>query len=248
MMELKWPDMVEARQDEIYRTAGQRVHWPEYHLSVAVPPSCSLEAGQIYCAVSTEPARFVLPLSLHKTSDWLVSGWLDEAWDESGEQLRPTAPTQTVLDAEFRSFASTSYTGYKITVNDEFRNGASAKTTGPTIRTRALWRFVTRVADSIRFVHLEALTEEQVIAIATAFFNVGASTGSELFLYIDRHFHVMRNDVMEVVQAVSSQMEVEGHPGVQRSKSRWEVLQQARQIADKGDWGRTIADLRKARR
>ena len=49
---------------------------------------------------------------------------------------------------------------------------------------------------------------------------------------------------MEVVGTLARQAEKERHPSAPRSTSRWKVLQEARQVADEGDWDQTLADLR----
>ena len=88
--------------------------------------------------------------------------------------------------------------------------------------------------ESVRFVHLTPLSEEQVQKAVASFANVDAATGRDLFLYLDCHFYVLRNDVMDTFRILTHQAEKEGHPGAPRLTPRWEVLKEARRIVSAG--------------
>jgi hypothetical protein len=243
-MELKWPRMVTVRPGSASHAAGRRLHWPEYHVSLVVPPACSAETNEISASITSDPPGLTANLLHHDTGDWLASGWMDESFRQMNEDLEPTEPAETVLSVVSRRFGSRSLAGYKVQSDDVFRNGTSAMLFGPADRAADLARFKIQLFDSVRFVHTGALTEDQVKQAVLQYLNVGAQTGGDLFLYLDRHFYVMRNDVMEIVRILAGQAEKEGHPSAPRSTSRWKVLQEARKLADEGDWDRTLADLR----
>jgi hypothetical protein len=243
-MELKWPPMITVRPGSGSHTAGRRLYWPEYHVSLVVPPACSAETNEISAAIRSDPPGLAANLTLHDTADWLASGWMDESFREMNEDLQPAEPEETILTVLSKRFGSRTMAGYKVKSDDVFRNGVSAMLFGPVGRAADLTRFKTQLFDSVRFVHDGALTEDQVQEAVLQFLNIGAKTGGDLFLYLDRHFYVMRNDVMEVVRVLAGQAEKEGHPSAPRSTSRWKVLQDARKVADEGDWDQTLADLR----
>ena len=159
-MDVKWPKMIVIRPGASY-AAGERLYWPEYHLSLRVPPTCACDAGQIYAFFRSSEGGLEALLNVHKPSDVLVSGWLDEAFTAGSERLEPITPTETRLGVKSRQLASASAAGYKMTVGDPFRYQASVRLTGPADRDGDLSLLLRQIVGSIRFVHQDALNEEQ---------------------------------------------------------------------------------------
>ena len=248
-MKLKWPAMVTFRRDEtkVYRTAGQRLYWAEHELSLVVPRACSAEAGQGYCRIRSEPQALQALLMLHKPSDNLVSYWLDEEFEDEGEELKPVEPRQTRLDVLSRRFASGSRVAYKVKVDDVVGNGISAFFTAPAARAEDLSTLLSQVVDSVRFVQFHSLAGDHLRKAVYAFVNSRAKTSDELFLYLNRHFYMMQDEAMDPVRLLTEDFEKEGRPGAQRLAEMWRFLKMARQLVDDGQWDQTIADLRTAR-
>ena len=241
-MDVKWPKMVVIRPGASY-SAGERLYWPEYHFSLRVPPACTCDAGQIYAFLRSSETGFEALLNVHKPSQLLVTGWLDEPFTADRERLEPIAPMETKLGVKSRQFASASTAGYKMTVDDPFRYRASARVTGPADRAGDLSLLFRQIVGSIRFVHQDAFNEEQQRQAILPWLNIDASNNDELLLYIDRHFYLLRNDLMDTVRRLARQAEIERDPIAEKLRPLWDMLQRARQFADRRTWDNSIAAL-----
>jgi hypothetical protein len=241
-MDVKWPKMIVIRPGTSY-SAGERLYWPEYHLSLRVPPTYACDAGQIYAFFRSSEGGLEALLNVHKPSDLLVSGWLDEPLMAGRERLEPVTPTETRLGVKSRQFASASAAGYKMTVADPFRYQASARLTGPADRAGDLSLLLRQIVGSIRFVQQDALNEEQHRQAILPWLNIDASDSDEVLLYIDRHFYLLRTDIMDTVRRLARQAEIDRDPIAKRIRPWWDVLQRARQFADRGTWDDSIAAL-----
>ena len=248
-MKLKWPPMVTIRpdQDTVYQTPGQRLYWAEQELSIVVPPACSAKAGRGYCRIGSEPSALQALLMLHNSSDTLVSYWLDEEFEDEGEELKPVEPRQTRLDVLSRRFASGSRVAYKVKVDDEVGNGISAFFTAPASRAGDLSMLLAQVVDSVRFVQFHPLAGHHLTKAVHAFVNSRPETSDDLFLYLDRRFYMMQDEAMDPVRLLTEDFEKEGRPGAQWLAEMWRFLKMARQLVDDGKWDQTIAELRRAR-
>jgi hypothetical protein len=241
-MDLKWPKMTVIRPGASY-SAGERLYWPDYRFSLRVPPACTCDAGEIYAFLRSSEKGLEALVNVHKPSAWLVRGWLDEPFTADRDRLEPVATAESRLGVNSRRFASASTAGYKMTVDDPFRYRASAMLTGPVDRARDLSLLLRQVVGSIRFVNQDPLDEQQQQQAILPWLNSDASDEDEVLLYIDRHFYLLRNDLMDVVGRLARQAEIDRHPMAERIGPLWAVLQRARQIADRGAWDQSIAAL-----
>jgi hypothetical protein len=243
-MDLKWPSMITVRKGSGTHTAGERLYWPDYHLSLVVPPFCSALTNEASAYVTSGPPVLAATLEHHDSGDWLVSTWMDEGFSQDREELKPAGALETVLGVVSRRFTSQTMSGFKARSDDVYRNGVSGRLFGPKEHAANLSTFKEAIFASVRFVHQGVLTEEQVRKAVVGFVNVEAGTIGDLYRYLDRHFYVMRDDVMEVFGTFTRQVEKEGHPGAARATACWDVLQKARRAADEGTWDRTLAGVR----
>jgi len=88
-----------------------------------------------------------------------------------------------------------------------------------------------------------ALNEEQHRQAILPWLNIDASDSDEVLLYIDRHFYLLRDDIMDTVRRLARQAEIDRDPIAKRIRPLWDVLQRARQFADRGTWDDSIAAL-----
>ena len=84
-------------------------------------------------------------------------------------------------------------------------------------------------------------------AAVLGFVNCHASTVEDLYRYINRHFYVLQEDVMDPVRLLVEDAEKEGRQGASTLRQMWELLKEARRLADAGTWDKTLADARAAR-
>jgi hypothetical protein len=232
-----------------YPSDGQRLFFPAGHLSLVIPRHCT---GAALMASMFQIKREVPPMEamlyLHKGGDLLSKKWLDEDIVEKGETLRPTAQTQVVDGVMSREFASPSYRGCKLKLDDVWGNGVSAIFRGPAKEKTRMRRMIARVLDSVRFIQRERLSEAQAIPAITAYLNAKAANKGDLALYVDRHFYMVRDEVIETLRVFSEQAQREGHAAADVATARFDFLVNAREAIDRGAWDLSMADLRQARR
>jgi hypothetical protein len=152
----------------------------------------------------------------------------------------------TELGVISRRFSSTSFAGCKVCSDDVLRNGASTRFVGAATQAIALSELVRQYVQGIRFIHLQPLTEEQVVKAIVAYLNVAVATSHELMQYIDLHFYVLRIEVMSAMRELAGQAVKERNPHAERISLRWQVLQESRRLVEQGTWDPTLAQLRAA--
>lgn len=76
-----------------YSDPTRRIFWPSFHFSLAVPPGCSITAGQEDSLFKSADERLVGWFNLHDTADRLVS----KLFMPEGRQ-QPSTPQRDVFD------------------------------------------------------------------------------------------------------------------------------------------------------
>ena len=239
------PAMTRIVPGPIYRHRSGRLFSTDNNLSLIVPKgSTGQEGGSDIFVIKQASSLLEATLYLHNGSDWLVKSWMDEEIKEGGETLRPTEPARDIRGIMVRRFASPGYVGYRVKMDDPFRSGFSGIFHAPIDREAELKRLLSEVVHSTRFVRVVPFAQKQADEAVVQFTVTPAETHRDLFLYIDRHFYTLRDEVLEVLRLLVLQAEKERHPGLVQFKERLDIANKSRELVRTGGWDKFVADLR----
>jgi hypothetical protein len=231
----------------IYPSDGRRLFFPDHHVSIMIPRRCTEFTVASNCFQIEHKESPIKAVLMMQKSGRLTKKWLDDDIVERSETLRPTAEAQVVDGVISRELASPSYRGCRLRVDDAWGNGVSATFRGPAKDNARMRTMMGRLFDSVRFIQREPLSEAQAVPAITDYVNAKAANNGDLALYIDRHFYMVRDEVIEAFRAFSKQAQREGHFAADVATARFEFLLNARAAIDRGSWDLSMADLRKAR-
>jgi hypothetical protein len=245
-VKLQWPGMNTVRTAGTYRSPRQRLYWPGFHVCFRVPRGCEVDAGTGYWVVRPLNGMPSATFSLRTASAIEVPAWWNEGWEDEGVTLSPTADRRIRLGIHSRFFAAQppSRVGYKVTLYDVLGNGASGRVSGPADRAADLDLLLAQIADCVQFVHLEPLDEGQVRKAVLALLNLDADTKADVLLFIDRHYYLMRLEVMQTVDAITRQLVNDKEAAAEKAMILSDALKEARALVDAGEWDRYLAPLR----
>jgi hypothetical protein len=236
-------ELREITAGSTYPHDGHRLFFPAGHVSLVIPRQCTGAAllTNVF-QIKRKASAIEGILYLHQGGDLLDTKWFDKDIEEQGETLRPTAEAKVEDGVITREFVSPSHRGCRLKVDDVWGNGVSAIFRGLRKETPAIRGTITRVLDSLRFIQRECLSEAQTISAITAYLNAKG----DLRLYVDRHFYLVRDEVIETFRVFSKQAQLEGHAAADVATARLKFLFNAREAIDRGVWDLEIADLRLA--
>ena len=245
-MKLQWPGMNTVRAAGTYRSHKQRLYWPDFHVCLRVPRGCEVDAGTGYWVVRAGDGAVAATFSLRTASAYSVPAWWNESWEDEGVTLAPVADRRTRLGVDSRFFADQppSRVGYKVTLYDVFGNGASGRLSGPAGRAADVDLLLAQIAACVQFVHLDPLDDEQVRKAVLALLNLEAGSTTDVALFIDRHYYLMRLEVMQTVDLIASQLVKDRHEAAERATIICNALKEARALVDAGEWETAVLALR----